>query len=221
MSKNCLERFWEKVNVQGDDDCWEWTAASMPRGYGVFMAGHKRRAYAHRFSWEIANTAEVPEGKSVLHSCDNPPCVNPRHLRVGTNADNVADAVERHRHVAGIDHHAARLTPRKVKQIVSLYREGLRPADIARRVGVDDSAVHAVLDGSTWKDVTGGKIRREGHFGSQLTENEKHKIVELRAAGATHAEIAEATGRSLYALRQVLYSRGMGEPRRGRPRLSL
>ena len=72
--------------------CWEWTGARNRGGYGI-----KGRRLAHRLAWSEANGRPVPDGMLVLHSCDNPPCVNPAHLRIGTVADNAADRVARNR----------------------------------------------------------------------------------------------------------------------------
>lgn len=99
LDSRFMERFWAKVNVAGPHDCWEWTAGTDRAGYGRISLGgrgDRRLVGAHRASWQIVN-GPIPDGLFVLHSCDNPPCVNPQHLRVGTNADNMADMVVRGR----------------------------------------------------------------------------------------------------------------------------
>jgi len=90
------ERFWDKVDKS--DGCWLWTAALNPDGYGRFvvqMSPQKVRG-AHRVAWELMNGA-IPNGLSVLHQCDTPACVNPEHLFLGTQQDNVADMVAKGR----------------------------------------------------------------------------------------------------------------------------
>lgn len=92
-------RFWRKVDRGAAADCWLWTGARLPKGYGHI--GFKRTSVrAHRLSWEIHNGL-IPEGRQVLHHCDNQPCVNPAHLYLGTNDDNVRDRVTRGRTKTG------------------------------------------------------------------------------------------------------------------------
>lgn len=88
--KSEAERFWPKVAVAGPDECWEWTGCRLPRGYGQFNAevdGEWRKVYAHRWSYEH-HVGPIPEGMTIDHQCGNPPCVNPRHLKVATQVDN-------------------------------------------------------------------------------------------------------------------------------------
>lgn len=82
------ERFWARVARDGDG-CWEWLASRSAHGYGYFY--YQSKVYkAHRLSYTLEN-GSIPEGLSVLHRCDNPPCVNPKHLYAGTQTDNMRD----------------------------------------------------------------------------------------------------------------------------------
>lgn len=94
LRKSAEERFWEKVDKQSD--CWIWIGAVTTTGYGVFQKGRRgeRLHKAHRFSYEI-NNGEIPDGKLVLHSCDNKKCVNPSHLSIGNHSQNIKEAWER------------------------------------------------------------------------------------------------------------------------------
>lgn len=98
------DRFWAKVYTDGPTlahvahlgQCWIWTAGRDKDGYGKIRDINNRDLRAHRVSWEIHN-GPIPDGLCVLHHCDNPACVRPDHLKLGSHADNVADKVARHR----------------------------------------------------------------------------------------------------------------------------
>lgn len=88
-----MDRFWSKVNKT--DGCWLWIASRHKKGYGQFKLDGKMRK-AHRVAWELTY-GPIPPDKNVCHTCDNPPCVRPDHLFLGTNGDNVRDAVKKGR----------------------------------------------------------------------------------------------------------------------------
>ena len=94
------ERFWPRVNTSGGTDaCWSWTLHVDRGGYGFIRQGKTMRS-CHRVSWELTH-GSIPEWLWVLHRCDNPPCVNPKHLFLGTRLDNVHDAIEKGRRGLG------------------------------------------------------------------------------------------------------------------------
>ena len=90
------ERFEEKFITVPECGCWLWIATTPGFGYGLFKLPHKNPRQAHRVSWEIYN-GHIPDGMYVLHHCDTPSCVNPRHLFLGTHQDNVTDCVNKKR----------------------------------------------------------------------------------------------------------------------------
>lgn len=90
-----MERFWSKAEVGAKEDCWPWGASMNPNGYGWFRVDG-RSQLAHRIAWRIEH-GEVPAGMCILHHCDNPSCVNPDHLFVGTQRDNIRDMDKKRR----------------------------------------------------------------------------------------------------------------------------
>jgi len=145
------DRFWEKVKKGSPDECWLWTGSLFqPQGYGRVIVNRKRQK-AHRVAWEITRGA-IPEGKWVLHKCDNPPCCNPAHLYLGNVIDNARDMMERGRRKGpiGTEHPLAKLNTEKVQQIRAA-RGTIHK--IAQRYGVADSLISRIRLRKSWKQV--------------------------------------------------------------------
>lgn len=148
--KKTIERFWSKVDRHGPNGCWQWTDYLSP--YGVFRVNGKARG-AHRFAWELAN-GHIPDGVFVLHKCDNPGCVNPAHMFLGTHSDNMADKVKKgrqsHHATWGSKHGLSVLKDDDIQKIHSLASTTSN-TEIARRFGVSRMQVWRILTGKQWR----------------------------------------------------------------------
>lgn len=161
-----IARFWSKVDRRGPDECWEWREGTYQFGYGHFWVDSESQG-AHRIAWILFN-GEVPEGLFVLHGCDNPPCCNPFHLRVGDYQDNANDMVARGRSLSGDRHpihkynwtrRGSEVTNSKLKEsdIIEIRRMragGALLKEIAAKFNVSVSSIHLIVKGRNWKHVS-------------------------------------------------------------------
>jgi hypothetical protein len=137
--------------------CWEWSGAqTLSCGYGVLTI-NRVRVRAHRLAWELVH-GPVPAGMFVCHHCDNPRCVRPAHLFLGTPRDNVEDMIAKGRAVLaagprGSGHGMAKLDESAVARILRRGNAGERRLDIASDYGVDPSTVGLILRRKTWAHV--------------------------------------------------------------------
>jgi len=151
MDDAVISRFWAKVKKT--ESCWLWTA-SKSRGYGKIVIAGKPR-WAHRVAYEI-QVGPIPDGKRILHLCDNPPCVRvgPGHLILGTQAQNVLDALKKGRMLFGEKNGQSRLNEQQVREIRTLYEAGYGSHDdLADLFEVCAGTIHHVLVRKTWKHV--------------------------------------------------------------------
>lgn len=141
------ERFWAKVVKT--DSCWIWTAGKTVGGYGSFRIRHPRtKTLAHRIAYELTY-GSIPDGLFVCHRCDNPPCVRPDHLFLGSSAENTADAKTKGR-ITGRPR-GTTLSAEAARAIRRAHTLGHSQARLARAYGVDRLTIRNVLIGKTWK----------------------------------------------------------------------
>lgn len=166
--KTAEERFWEKVRKAEGEACWEWTASLFVNsGYGCFCYDRRLQG-AHRVSWQMVH-GPIPDGLWVLHKCDNPKCVRPDHLFLGTPMDNVRDMVAKGRGVSptgdahwfrqkiGAQRGANNFNAKLDEGAVFAIKAGLAAGDpvdlVAHLYGVSGPAISLILTGKNWQHV--------------------------------------------------------------------
>src|SRR5690606_16275245 len=136
-------------------DCWIWIGGvQKPSGYGQMGIGltsedTKRSVGAHRISWMLANRQDLPPKLQILHSCDVKLCVNPRHLRLGTQLDNAKDAVERYLQPAAENHGRSQMTWESVR-LARKLNKGLTVEELSSVFGVSPTAMKKICNFETW-----------------------------------------------------------------------
>ncbi len=147
------DRFWSKVNIKSESECWEYIGWITKKGYGQFEINHKQE-YAHRVAWTLVN-GEIPDGVLICHTCDNPPCCNPSHLFKGTKKDNSDDMIIKGRavHQQGESHGMAKLTEIDVITIRVLNQTGISAYRIAKIYGRGITTVSDIIHKRKWRHI--------------------------------------------------------------------
>ena len=154
LTEKNIELFWAKVAKKSDAECWEWLAYRNKNGYGRMHVKNKMYL-THRVAWFIHN-GEIPDGLLVCHACDNPGCVNPLHMFLGTKKDNANDRDIKCRGVnlVGERHGSHKLTEKEVIEIREKYIPHVYTLrQLAKEYGVDFTAIHDVVTYFTWKHL--------------------------------------------------------------------
>lgn len=159
MKKSLFDRFWNKVETK--NGCWEWKGYRTKKGYGTIGSGKGKQLRAHRLSWEIHNGLEAPDNMLVCHTCDNPSCVNPNHLFLGTPQQNVDDMIVKGRLNPSKKKRDPKNAPYKkiseeeVRQIRSLYdkKNGVTFVFLAKKYGLKRTQISRIVKREHWKWV--------------------------------------------------------------------
>lgn len=146
------QRFNERYRVDSDTGCWLWTAGYSANGYGKLRVNGPLMG-AHRLSY-LLHVGEIPDGMCVCHRCDNPACVNPDHLFLGTHADNMKDKHKKGRCV-GPDRKGSKNTRAKLteKQVKGIRAANEARASLAKRYGVSCTTIYMIRSGKSWTHV--------------------------------------------------------------------
>lgn len=198
--------FVKRVLIDEPEKCWLWLGPvkEKKRGkdYGFFTVGRygkpgSVREYAHRMSYRFFK-GEIPLGLHILHSCDNPRCVNPDHLSLGTHKENITDAKNKGRMVRGAMHYHAKLTEETVQEIRKLAAAGVDFDELARGYGVKTPNICNAVYGKTWAHVPGALTKQRMRGGrpvpQKLNSTQVREIRALVARGVLHQEIASKFG---------------------------
>jgi HNH endonuclease len=165
LSSELEERFWSKVDKTpglGKGDCWFWTGEVKQSGYGQFRPDPKKpHTPAHRVAWELANNSKIPEGKVILHLCDQRCCVNPSHLQPGTAFENVHDMISKGRSnfipppplPKGEKHPNASVTEEQVRDIKRMFSEGATYQQVIDKHKVSKGTAYNIKVGKYWGHV--------------------------------------------------------------------
>ena len=202
--------FWARVGISSD--CWEWRGARTTAGYGALRYNNKT-VYAHRFSWVCWN-GPIPKGLHVCHHCDNPACVRPSHLFVGTRVDNMRDCINKGRRPIGEAAPQAKLRKRDVLSMREAYRAGQNQSSLARAYNVSQAVISVVVRGRSWTHV-GGPIAETGKRGTRrkLSQEQARTIRGEYASGGTRqSDLASKYGVSRATISYVVNRRGVYAP---------
>lgn len=155
-TKQLSERLWAKTRKIGD--CIEWRGTVNNKGYGLIGTGSRtdgsrRLILVHRAAWELKNGRQLNKGEALLHTCDNPRCVNAEHLKLGTQLENIKDCVAKGRHAKGSVNGHAKLSEIDIPKIFELFNQGKSSDQIGEFFGVSRTAINHVRAGRTWRHV--------------------------------------------------------------------
>lgn len=206
-------RFWSRVDTAGATHpvlgtaCWLWTGQMFADGYGRF-----RNHRAHRVAWEIAH-GQIPQrsnadahGTCVCHRCDNPRCVRPDHLFLGTHQDNMRDMAAKHRAAFGERSGRSIFTSIDVWLIRLAASRGAKYTEIAAWYGVSKEAIRHVASGSRWTQASGPRCGARRH--PNLSTDDVREIRARVARGDTHRRVAADLGVSTGTVSNAVTGKG-------------
>lgn len=212
MHNRYIFRFWGYVH-RADNGCWLWLGAADAAGRGVYSVrtdGRAKTLKAYQVAWYLVRGHWAT--RALLHSCDNPGCCNPDHLREGTAQDNSDDMVERGRTCHGSGHYKAILTDEHARMVRGMLANGWSQEQVATHFSVHRGAIKGIHEGRTWRHADGaldappppparkGGSPGETHPKAKLTEADVRRARALVADGSSIAAAARELGKPTQAI---------------------
>lgn len=220
LEERAASQFWDRTSLDTETGCMLWEGHVMNGGYGAITIGN-RRLLTHRYALELSTGQPVPEHLVVMHTCDTPRCVNPEHLRAGTQGDNVRDMHEKRRSVRKQTHKTsgkdrvvvrssrALLTNEQVLDIRARYAAGETQVALGKEFGVSNDCIHLIVTNRAYKDLAAPEelpvIRGKDNV---LLEQDVLDIIERHTAGETQAHLARQYGVTQTTIWHILKDRG-------------
>lgn len=149
-------RFWSKVTILDKNKCWMWHGATDRDGYGKFTLNNNKqiiRMQASRYAYEEFYNKKISTDMLCCHKCDNPTCVNPHHIFLGTHKDNMKDMVSKNRSLKGSRHHQSILTEKQVIDIKLLIKQSKTINYIANLYNVSEQCIYAINEERNWRHI--------------------------------------------------------------------
>lgn len=219
MDEKKIARFWSRVDKAGPvpahcpelGNCWVWTGKRNDSGYGVLTGMHGEKwQRAHRVSWLLAHSA--PGDLLVLHKCDNRACIRPDHLFLGTDLDNVTDAIAKRRNSPppirhGEANNKAKLTSCQVQEIRRLYSRGVSQPELVTMFDATQTTISNIVLCRVWRHLPGAvpqARKSEDRANTKLTPDSVRRMRELHRAGTAIRAIAETFGMCENATRNAV-----------------
>lgn len=190
MTEKLIHRFWKSVSKS--NSCWNWSGRST-RGYGYINIVDPKTIGTHRFSWILHNKEEIPEGFVICHKCDNPSCVNPEHLFLGTPLENMADKISKGRAYVKLAYLNAKLTAEQIREIRASYvPHKVTQKILAEHFGVSRENIHYIIKGKSWEHLDGEKINPPEDERFKLSPRDIEEIKRLyKEGGRSHRSLAK------------------------------
>lgn len=205
-SPELRQRFNAKFSVGNPDDCWLWLGSTNPKGYGLFRAPPEQ--LAHRVAYRLERE-EIPIGMSICHVCDNPPCVNPTHLFIGTHADNMADMAAKGR--SGVRprlprhlNARARFSEKDVEDMVLRYVSGETQASIAKTYETCQGVIGKIVRARCNVNSRFRRARGLSSANGKLSDEDAIEIRRLYRSGLSQESIGRAFGVSQASVSAII-----------------